>query len=172
MQIPLRLQKSRMLGITCTFFDKCGPLWVAGQRSVCGRKAMMVKRVSLSLRFSPSFALALVVLLAFASPAWAAGSKKTRTRTTTTRVASTGLITHTAPTEQAVMTPVPIWVESRGEAVTRVILRYKSFGSPSWTAIDLTKSEAGWSGEVPCRDVETITGVLRYYVTAYDAEGN
>jgi hypothetical protein len=111
------------------------------------------------------------MLLAVTSTAFAAGPRKTRARPAA-RVSATGLITHTPPTEQAVMTPVPIWVEARDETVARVILRYKSFGSPSWTAVDMTKSEAGWSGEVPCREVGTVTGVLRYYVTAYDAEGN
>jgi hypothetical protein len=109
-------------------------------------------------------------LVVLATAARAGGPKKARPRPT--HLTASGAITHTPPTEQAVMTPIPIFVESRDESVTRVVLRYKSFGSPTWTAINLTKIEGGFGGEVPCRDVGTVTGVLRYYVTAYDAEGN
>jgi hypothetical protein len=66
------------------------------------------------------------------------------------------------------MTAIPIWVESKDESVARVVLRYKAFGAQEWKAVDMTKVDNGWAGEIPCRDVGTITGVLRYYVTAYD----
>ena len=92
---------------------------------------------------------------------FAAATKKIRSR-----------IAHTPVSEQAILTPIPIWVETHDESVARVVLRYKIFGGTGWTAVDLTKAEGGWAGEVPCREVGTVTGLLRYYVTAYDAEGN
>jgi hypothetical protein len=109
---------------------------------------------------APAFALVATLLLS-ASMARAAGAKRARAR-----------ISHTPPAEQVLLTPIPVWVESQDETVTRVILRYKAFGSKSWTAIDMTKTEGGWSGEIPCRDVGTVIGVLRYYVTAYDEQGS
>jgi hypothetical protein len=131
----------------------------------------------LPLRSVPSLAL-VTTLLVFASTVLAAGPKKSppsgasrRRHSPATSQDRRTPITHAPLTEQVVLTPIPIWVESRDETVTRVILRYKAFGSQSWTAVDMTKVEGGWTGEVPCRDVGTVTGVLRYYVTAYDEEG-
>lgn len=106
-----------------------------------------------------AFALVAQLVLS-ASTADAAGGKKARSR-----------ISHTPPVEQAVLTPIPLWVESRDETVTRVVLRYKAFGSTAWTAVYMTQNDNGWSGEIPCRDVGTVIGVLRYYITAYGAEG-
>src|SRR5882757_7720186 len=100
------------------------------------------------------------MLVLSASMARAAGVKKVRSR-----------ISHTPPVEQAVLTPIPLWVESRDEAVTRVTVRYKAYGSTAWTALNMTQNENGWSAEIPCRDIGTVTGVLRYYITAYGAGG-
>jgi len=78
---------------------------------------------------------------------------------------------HVPPAEQVVLTPIPLWVESSDPTITRVVVRYRGFGINEWTTLELIRSGTGWAGEIPCRDVGTVTGVLRYYVSAYNDEG-
>jgi hypothetical protein len=78
---------------------------------------------------------------------------------------------HVPPSEQAVLTPIPLWVETSDPAITRVVVRYRGFGITDWTTLELVRSGSGWAGEIPCRDVGTVTGVLRYYVNAYNEDG-
>ncbi|HKQ70829.1 MAG TPA: hypothetical protein VJT73_15890 [Polyangiaceae bacterium] len=80
-------------------------------------------------------------------------------------------LTHLPPEEQATLTPVPIWVEAPDESVAKVVVSYKAFGNKGWTDLPLVKGPKGWGAEVPCNDVGTVVGWLRYYVTAYDAQG-
>jgi hypothetical protein len=77
---------------------------------------------------------------------------------------------HTAPTEQAVLTPVPIYYVPPGEAA-RVEVRYRAFGTAKWKAVDLTRHKDGYAGEIPCLDVGTTTGDLLYFIQAFGADG-
>lgn len=81
-------------------------------------------------------------------------------------------IFHTPVPEQAILTPIPIWVESRDPSVARVVVHYRVFGSKDWSTLDLTRTGNGFGAEISCRDVGTVTGALRYYVTALDVAGN
>jgi hypothetical protein len=101
----------------------------------------------------------LAVVLTLQTSALAAKPKKTLPR-----------IFHTPVPEQTILTPIPIWVEAR-DNVTRVVVHYRVFGSQDWAAVDLAKDGNGYGGNISCRDVGTITGTLRYYITAYDAAG-
>jgi len=103
----------------------------------------------------------LAVVLTLQTSALAAKTKKALPR-----------IFHTPVPEQTILTPIPIWVESSDASVTRVVVHYRVFGSKDWATVDLTKASNGYGGEISCRDVGTITGTLRYYVTAHDAAGN
>lgn len=78
----------------------------------------------------------------------------------------TGDFGHTAPTEQAVDTPLPIYVDGGPDSVVRVVLKYKPEGASSWKRITLKKMDEGWAGLVPCGDVTA--GTLRYYVQGFD----
>ena len=83
-----------------------------------------------------------------------------------------GDIEHTPIPEQAINTPVPIYIEVPEElGVSTVTLRYKPFGAPKWKSLEMQKVGKGFGAEIPCEDVTT-TGDIRYYVIAKDAEGN
>ena len=70
-------------------------------------------------------------------------------------------MTHTPPTEQAILTPVPIYVElPDGVTAVKVIARYKAFGTTDWKTIELRKMGNGYGGEVPCLEIGSTTGDL------------
>jgi hypothetical protein len=85
---------------------------------------------------------------------------------------TTGM-THTIPVEQATLTPVPIYVEiDDGIAVAKVQVKYKPFGATEWKSLELRKLGNGYGIEVPCLDIGSTTGDLRYYVQAQDPNGD
>jgi len=84
-----------------------------------------------------------------------------------------GDMIHTPTAEQAVLTPVPIYVElPDGVNAAKVIARYKAFGTTDWKTIELRKMGNGYGAEVPCQEVGSATGDLSYYVQATDASGD
>lgn len=89
------------------------------------------------------------------------------------RPAAEGDLVHTPPAEQAVLTPVPLFVELPEDVeAAKVQVRYKPFGTTEWKTLDLKKMSGGWGGEVPCLDIGDTTGDLSYYVQAVDAGGD
>jgi len=87
--------------------------------------------------------------------------------------AASGDMVHTPPAEQAVLTPVPIYVEvPESLNVAKVVLRYKAFGTTDWKTLELKKMTGGYGGEVPCQEVGSTTGDLSYYIQATDAGGD
>ena len=114
---------------------------------------------------------------------WAAARKKASSAPTPTPTATatakattpgntdTGDFTHTAPTEQAVRTPIPIYVEYPGtEALTKVVLRYKGEGMTEFKSVELQKLGTGWGGLIPCTDV--VIGTTQYFVQGQNASGD
>jgi hypothetical protein len=85
--------------------------------------------------------------------------------------ASDTQIVHQPPDEQGTMTALPVAVEITGSEPDKVEVKYEGFGSKGWTALPLEHLDSGWGAEIPCQDVGTVIGVLRYYVVAYDADG-
>jgi hypothetical protein len=84
-----------------------------------------------------------------------------------------GDMIHTPVPEQAVLTPVPIYVElPPGVQATKVIARYRPFGSPEWKTLELRKLGNGFGGEIPCLDIGSETGDLSYYVQAFGTAGD
>lgn len=80
-------------------------------------------------------------------------------------------IAHTPPTEQALHTPLPIFVVvPEGINASRVQLRYRAPGADDFKSMNLPKLDTGFGGNVPCRDL-TQEGVLVYYVQALDETG-
>jgi hypothetical protein len=75
--------------------------------------------------------------------------------------------------EQGILTPVPITVDLPADLeAARVLVHFKVHGSKDWTTLELYR-EAGqrFRGAIPCLEVSTITGDLRYYVRVHDAAG-
>jgi hypothetical protein len=80
--------------------------------------------------------------------------------------APSGDFGHTPPTEQAVDTPLPIYVDGGPDGVARVVVKYKPEGASSWKRIDLKHLDSGWAGLIPCADIKS--GTLRYYIQGLD----
>ena len=77
------------------------------------------------------------------------------------------------PTEQAILTPVPLYAElPDGVTAVKVIARYKAFGTTDWKTIELRKVGNGYGAEVPCLEIGSTTGDLSYYLQATDAGGD
>ncbi|HRI67099.1 MAG TPA: hypothetical protein PK156_22795 [Polyangium sp.] len=82
-----------------------------------------------------------------------------------------GDLTHTPPTEQAVNTPVPVYIEVPEDVtVANVKLKYKPFGATKWQTVDMNRIGKGWGAEIPCTDVTT-TGDVKYYIIVTDEAG-
>lgn len=82
-----------------------------------------------------------------------------------------GDFVHTPVAEQAIRTPVPIYVEYTGsEALTRVIARYRAPGMGEWKTLDLKKLDKGWGAELACLDVQP--GMISYYLQGFDADND
>jgi len=83
-----------------------------------------------------------------------------------------GDFNHTPVPEQAVNTPVPVYVEVPDEVgASKVTLRYKPFGATKWKNQEMQKMGEGFGAEIPCEDVTT-TGDIKYYIIAKDADEN
>ncbi|GMV18561.1 MAG: hypothetical protein DYH12_13095 [Sorangiineae bacterium PRO1] len=77
--------------------------------------------------------------------------------------------------EQGILTPVPITVTLPVELAARaarVLVHYRVWGDPDWTTLALSRRGKAWTGAIPCLEVSTITGDVRYYVRVHDAEGS
>lgn len=69
-----------------------------------------------------------------------------------------------------ILTPVPIAIDVPATLpVRRVIAYYKVHGSTDWTALELRRTGTTFRGAIPCLEVSTITGDIRYYLRAHDA---
>jgi phosphohistidine swiveling domain-containing protein len=84
-----------------------------------------------------------------------------------------GEIVHQPAAEQAVLTPVPIYVElPEGVAAAKVTVRYKAFGAAEWKSVEMSPRKNGFGTEIPCLDVGSTTGNLEYFIVASDASGD
>lgn len=75
--------------------------------------------------------------------------------------------------EQGILTAVPISVDLPQDLeAARVLVHFRVHGSKTWTTLELYR-EAGqrFRGAIPCLEVSTITGDLRYYVRVHGADG-
>jgi hypothetical protein len=81
-------------------------------------------------------------------------------------------IVHTPPAESAVMTPLPLYAElPESMPVTKVVIRYKAFGAPDWKSVDMKKTKTGYGIELPCAEIGTTPGDLKYFIQAVGPSG-
>jgi hypothetical protein len=74
--------------------------------------------------------------------------------------------------EQGILTPVPLEIELPGDLpARRVLVHYRIHGSKEWTTLELLRYGRRWVGAIPCLEVSTITGDIRYYFRIHDASG-
>lgn len=80
-------------------------------------------------------------------------------------------IAHTPPAEQALHTPLPIFVMVPDDiGASRVQLRYRVPGASDYRAMNLPKLDIGFGGEIPCAQIKD-EGTLFYYVQVFDSTG-
>ncbi|MET0595529.1 MAG: tetratricopeptide repeat protein [Polyangiaceae bacterium] len=81
-------------------------------------------------------------------------------------------IEHQPVGEAALWTPMVIFVEmAEGINPSKVQVRYKSFGSPDWKRLELKKYRRGYGAEIPCTDIGSTPGEMRYYIQALGPSG-
>ncbi len=80
-----------------------------------------------------------------------------------------GDFAHEPAVAQQIRTAIPVYAEYNGEEqLMKVIARYKGFGMPDWKTVELKKTgEKGWSGVLPCVDVQQ--GTSQYYLQGFNA---
>jgi hypothetical protein len=87
--------------------------------------------------------------------------------------AAGGDMIHTPPPEQTVLTPVPIYAElPAGAQATKVVVRYRPFGSQEWKTLEMRRLGNGFGAEIPCLDIGSETGDLSYYIQAFGGAGD
>jgi hypothetical protein len=84
-----------------------------------------------------------------------------------------GDLNHTPPTEQATLTPLPLYAEMPpAQNAARVQLSYKPFGATEWKALEMKPTGKGFGVEIPCVEIGSAQGDLSYYIQAFDAAQN
>jgi hypothetical protein len=87
--------------------------------------------------------------------------------------AAEGDLTHEPPSEQAVLTPVPIYAElPEGMKASKLTVRYKPFGASAWKSVQMSRLREGYGAEIPCLDVGSATGDLEYFIQATSEAGD
>jgi hypothetical protein len=81
-------------------------------------------------------------------------------------------IEHIPVGEAALWTPLVIFAEmAEGINPSKVQVRYKSFGSPDWKRLEMKKYRRGYGAEIPCTDIGSTPGEMRYYIQALGPSG-
>lgn len=76
--------------------------------------------------------------------------------------------------EQGILRPVPIFADlpvDLSMRARRVLVHYRLWGDPDWTTLELRRNGARYEGAIPCLEISTVTGDLKYYIRVHDAEG-
>lgn len=76
--------------------------------------------------------------------------------------------------EQGVLRPVPVVADLPLDIsikTRRVLVHYRLWGDPDWTTLELRRNGAQYEGAIPCLEISTVTGDLKYYIRVHDAEG-
>jgi hypothetical protein len=76
--------------------------------------------------------------------------------------------------QQGILTPVPISIELPATLeAARVLVHYRVLGAPSWVTLELRRdgTSSRFRGAIPCLEVSTITGDLRYYIRIHGQDG-
>lgn len=75
--------------------------------------------------------------------------------------------------EQGILTPIPISVElPPALPASRVLVHYRVHGSKEFATLELRRASGHvFRGEIPCLEVSTITGDVRYYIRVHDRDG-
>lgn len=81
-----------------------------------------------------------------------------------------GDFTHVPATEQKANTPLPVYAEISGTAVSHVRIKYKGAAMDDWVRLEMKRIGQGWGALIPCEAVTV--GTMRYWIQGVDADGN
>jgi hypothetical protein len=76
--------------------------------------------------------------------------------------------------DQGILRPVPILADLPADVAIRarrVLVHYRLWGDPDWTTLELQRTGARYEGAIPCLEISTVTGDLKYYIRVHDVEG-
>jgi hypothetical protein len=76
--------------------------------------------------------------------------------------------------EQGILRPVPVVADLPVDIsvrTRRVLVHYRLWGDPDWTTLELRRNGVRYEGAIPCLEISTVTGDLKYYIRVHDAEG-
>jgi len=76
--------------------------------------------------------------------------------------------------EQGILRPVPVVADLPMDIAVRtrrVLVHYRLWGDPDWTTLELRRNGARYEGAIPCLEISTVTGDMKYYIRVHDAEG-
>jgi hypothetical protein len=77
--------------------------------------------------------------------------------------------------EQGILRPVPLTVELPADvarAARRVLIHYRPWGYTEWVSLEMRPVGPGrYRGAIPCMEVSTVTGDLKYYIRVHDVDG-
>jgi hypothetical protein len=76
--------------------------------------------------------------------------------------------------EQGILRPVPIDVTLPRDVALRarrLLVHYRLWGDPDWISLEARREGARFVAVIPCREISTVTGDLKYYLRVHDAEG-
>ncbi len=75
--------------------------------------------------------------------------------------------------EQGILRPVPIALEVPSDLpARRALLHYLVWGAREWQTLELRREGNRYVGAIPCLEVGSLGGQLRYYVRLHDVAGN
>jgi hypothetical protein len=75
--------------------------------------------------------------------------------------------------EQGILTPVPVSLQVPTDLpARRVLLHYKLFGIKEWRTLELRREGARYVGAIPCLEVNSLAGEIRYYIRVHDMAGS
>jgi len=83
---------------------------------------------------------------------------------------ASGDFTHRPAAEQAVATPLPVYVTTATtEPLASVVVKYRNDSMRSFRRAVLKRMGEGWGGTIPCADI--VAGTVRYYIQGFDKDG-
>lgn len=87
--------------------------------------------------------------------------------------AGSGDLVHTPPTEDATLTPLPLYAElPAGTTAARMQLSYKPFGAIEWKSMAMKPMGKGFGVEIACVEIGSAQGALAYFIQAFDSDSN
>jgi hypothetical protein len=83
-------------------------------------------------------------------------------------------IDHDVPKEQAINTPLPLYLEvvhAKASRLGKVELFYRPFGVKEFSRLPMKQHGSGWAAQISCQQIGTTSGNLVYYFVVHGKDG-